>query len=104
MAYDTIDIVIIGVATAVLGTIVTNKLLNTGNTGGGQPKQLSQQAYVARGGYIAPQTPQRLPRNAAPLAQNTPITEAAYNVQPTTYCPTLGPQENTPASSITLPI
>jgi hypothetical protein len=104
MAYDTVDVIIIGVATTVLGAIVVNKFFNGETQGGGEPRQLRQPAYVARGGFIAPQVPPRLPRNAAPLAQNTPITEAAYNVQMTTYEPTLGPNRNAPAQEVTLPI
>jgi len=98
-----IDVVIIGAASTVLATIVVNKFFNSTLTGGGQPEQLAQPSYTARGGVIAPYVPCRTPNNSAPLAQNTPITEAAYNQQPTRYSPTLGPDENSSNNVLVLP-
>lgn len=101
---DVFDAIIIATASTAIAAIVVAKFVNTGTEGGGQPKQSSQRSYTARAGQISPKTPKRLPTHSAPLAQNTPITEAAYNVQPTSYAPTLGPDQNTPSSALTLPI
>jgi hypothetical protein len=104
--WNVIDIIIIGAAGTVLGGIITNKFFTSSSSviGGGQPKQLAQRNYTARGGVLAPYVPCRTPPQSAPVVQNTPITEAAYNQQPTPYAPTLGPEENNSNSSFVLPI
>jgi hypothetical protein len=102
--WNIIDIVIIGAAGTVLGGIITNKFFNGAPSGGGAPRQLMQPNYTARNGIIAPFTPCRNPDISAPLAQNTPITEAAYNQQPTPYAPTLGPDENNSNTALILPV
>jgi hypothetical protein len=99
---DIVDVVIIGAASSILATIVVNKFFTSSPQGGGQPKQQSQISYTARHGKVYPWVPSYSPSDAAPLAQNTPITEAAYNQQPTQYAPTLGPNENTSGQPIVL--
>lgn len=96
--------IIVGAASAAIGSILVSKFVTTGTQGGGQPRQKKQQSYTARAGQISPKTPPRTPVNSAPVVQNTPITEAAYNVQPTTYAPTLGPDQNVPSQELTLPV
>ena len=98
------DSIVIGAASAALGTVVVLRFLNFGNEGGGQPQQGDLHSYTARGNRIRPETPSRLSSNSAPLVQNTPITEAAYNLQSTNYATTLGPQENVSSNPLTLPM
>jgi hypothetical protein len=102
--WNTLDVVIIGAAASVLGAIIVNKYFTNTPTGGGQPAQLAQASYTARAGQISPYVPCRTPPESAPLAQNTPITEAAYNTQPTQYSPTLGPEENVSGQPLLLPM
>jgi hypothetical protein len=102
-SWNLIDVVIIGAASTVLGAIVVNKYFTPTPTGAGQPAQMAQASYTARAGQISPYVPCRTPPQSAPLAQNTPITEAAYNTQPTCYSPTLGPEENASGQPLLLP-
>ncbi len=96
--------IIIGATAAALGTIAAFKFINRETIGGGQPNQSRQDSYTARAGMIAPQVPWRTGNNAAPVVQNTPITEACYNIQPTDYQTTLGPEQNVANDELTLPI
>ncbi len=80
---DAIDTLIIASAAAAIGTIVASRFSGAGAWGGRQPRQ---------GGFV--NYPQSLPQNSAPVQQTQPITEAAYNVEPTEYRPAFGPDEN----------
>lgn len=95
----------IGAGIAAVVTVLITNFFNRPNTGGGKPRQAKYRSYTARtpGGKVSIQTPSRLPGTSSPVAQNTPITEASYNVQPTQYAPTLGPEENSSATPLTLP-
>jgi hypothetical protein len=103
---DLLDTLIIGVAVGAASTIVANMFINGSTEGGGEPRQASYNSYTARGnnGRVKIKTPPRVGVNDAPIAQNTPITEAAYNIQPTTYSPTLGPDVNNSTNPVTLPM
>ncbi len=104
MSKEIITGIIVGAASAALGTIVVLKFFNPEPDGGGQPRQADMFSYTARAGRIAPAVPYRLAADAAPLVQNTPITDAAYNTQPTEYDTTLGPEQNVPGEPLTLPM
>jgi hypothetical protein len=69
--YISTFILLAGAAAA--GTIIAMKYSNTHPPGGVEPRQ-------QRGGYV--QYPGVTNRDAAPVAQNSPITEAAYNQEP----------------------
>jgi hypothetical protein len=76
---DTIDGIIIGAAAAAIGTIVAMKFLNHQPFGGGTPLQTAQRSPDVKTGILWIQQPQFTDGLAAPLAQNTAITEAPYN-------------------------
>jgi hypothetical protein len=97
---------VIGAGVSAVIFVIVSNYLNGSNTGGGRPRQARYTSYTARtpGGQVTVRTPPFLSPNAAPVAQNQPITEAAYNVQPTAYAPTLGPEENSPNTPVTLPM
>ena len=80
---DTFETLIIASAAAAIGSIIAARYAGAGAWGGSQPRQ---------GGFA--NYPQPLPQNSAPLQQTQPITEAAYNVQPTDHYPAFGPNEN----------
>ena len=80
---DTFETFAFAVAAAAVATIIASKFTGAGAWGGSQPRQGFYTRY-----------PQPLPANSAPLAQNQPITEAAYNQQWTQYVPAFGPNEN----------
>jgi hypothetical protein len=63
-------IVVLGAAGTVLATIITNKYMSTPQNV--PPTQPQQRGFV--------QYPGVTDKRAAPVAQNSPITEAAYNV------------------------
>ena len=105
MAADFIDGVIVAVAATVIGSVIVNKFFNGQPAGGGNPRQLrGENSPTVRGGAVQIYTPDRAPAYAAPVVQNTPITEAAYNIQPTEYEPTLGPARHRPPQEALLPI
>lgn len=96
---------VIGASIAAIVTVLVTNFFNRSNVGGGKPRQGRYRSYTARtpGGRVVIETPSRLSGTSSPVAQNTPITEASYNVQPTKYAPTLGPEENGVQSPLTLP-
>lgn len=96
---------VLAVAAGVISTIIVNKLVPSGPTGGGIPNQPNiPSRHTMRGGRLKVTVPARVPSNSAPIVQNTPITEAAYNTQPTAYAVTLGPDANSSGTEATLPI
>ena len=102
---DFMDGVIVAVAASVIGAVVVNKFFNGAPIGGGHPRHSHGVASpTTRSGAIQVWVPPRAPANASPVAQNSPITEAAYNIQPTGYEPTLGPERHHPAQEVLLPI
>lgn len=102
---DTIDGIIVGAAAAAIGTVLAFKFLNRVPEGGEQPNQINVGYPAAVGGRVLDvQVPTKLDRHAAPVAQNTPITEAAYNMYPVTFAPGFGPGTNQPAEEAVLPI
>ena|ERR1700675_3428616 len=84
---NVIDGIIIGAAAAAIGTILAMKFLNHQSFGGGTPLQTAQRAPDAHGGYLWVQELPITDSLASPLAQNTPITEAAYNTGDLGYEP-----------------
>jgi hypothetical protein len=96
--------IIVGAATAAIGTIIASKFINTAPVGGSQPKHIRAGSPTARSGAVRVSVPPRVSAQAAPIAQNTPITEAAYNTQPTSYTGAFGPATNQPAYEATLPM
>src|SRR6267154_933057 len=84
---DTIDGIIIGAAAAAIGTIIAVKFLNHQSFGGGTPNQIAAHSQDVRGGILFVQQPQFTDSLAAPLAQNTAITEAPYNTGDIGYEP-----------------
>jgi hypothetical protein len=102
---DILDGIVIGAAAAAIGTIFAMKVLNAQPTGGGQPRQVDRYSGGARSGALRVIDPMGLDeRDASPLVQNSPITEAAYNQQSQSYAPAFGPNENQPAEETVLPI
>lgn len=96
--------IIIGAAAAAIGTIIATKFINLSPIGGGSEQEPQLHSYTARHGGIRPRTPRINPSGFAPIAQNTPITEAAYNQYPTPYDATLGPDQNQPSNDLVLPV
>jgi hypothetical protein len=84
---DTLDGIIIGAAAAAIGTIVAMKFLNHQSFGGGEPLQTAQASPDVRGGVLWVQDVTPTDSLASPLAQNNPITEAAYNTGDIGYEP-----------------
>lgn len=84
---DTIDGIIIGAAAAAIGTILAVKFLNHQSFGGGVPNQTVAPSQDVRGGVLYVAQPDYSDSLASPLAQNTPITEAAYNTGDIGYEP-----------------
>lgn len=108
-----LDGIIVGAAAAAIGTIVATQFLNSrGGSpfGGARPVYGSTpgQPFVAQVGrptgptYV--QAPELLDSYAPPVAQNTPITEAAYNQYMATYAPAFGRDENAGDQETILPI
>ena|SRR5271165_4098110 len=102
---DMIDGIIVGAAAAAIGTIVAMRFLNKQPEGGSRGNQpaIGGNANFGRPRplYVAGGDPQDA--NAAPLKQNVPITEAAYNVQPVDFEHAFGPHVNQPAEEAVLP-
>lgn len=94
---------IIGAGIAAVITVFVTNYFNPPS--GNEPKRTRYRSYTARtpGGIVRIKTPTPLSANAAPVVQNSPITEAAYNVYPTEYSPTLGPDENSSNNAVVLP-
>ena len=102
---DMLDGIIVGAAAAAIGTIVAMKYLNTRPQGGGEPIQ-PLNASNPNFGTPNPLTVydiQPLPGFAAPVMQVSPITEAAYNVQPVDHVPAFGHLVNQPEQEAVLP-
>jgi hypothetical protein len=95
---DNIDGLIIGAAIAAVATVVVTNLFEKTPWGGGQPNQTAVPSYNAKSGVLLVEEPCALDMQAAPLAQNTPVTEAAYNQQPIPggYMPAFGNGTNAP--------
>ena len=83
MDKGTINVFVLLVAATAVGSILAAKYNGSGAWGGRRPREA---------GFV--NVPQALPANSAPLAQNQPITEAAYNVSQQGYYPAFGPLEN----------
>jgi hypothetical protein len=104
---DAVDGIIIGVATAVVATIITNKYFNSAPVGGPDPRQPAVPSYDATSGgkpamlYVVDLNPTAV--YAAPIAQVNPITEAAYNQHPVAFEEAFGPAVNQPAEEAVLP-
>lgn len=84
---NTMNGIIIGAAAAAIGTILAMKILNHQSFGGGTPLQTAVHAPDSRGGYLWVQELPITDSLASPLAQNTPITESAYNTGDIGYEP-----------------
>lgn len=98
-------LVITGVASTVLATIIVNKWLNPAPTQQAQPNTVTAPSPSTRGGELWVQTPMKTSMDAAPIAQNNPITEAAYNQQPfIAYEPAFGRRTHHSPNPPVLPI
>ena len=84
---STVNGIIIGAAAAAIGTIIAMKFINHQSFGGGTPLQTAVRAPDVRGGALWVQQPQFTDDLAAPLAQNTAITQASYNTGDIGYEP-----------------
>jgi hypothetical protein len=100
--------IVIGVAVGTISTILASKLTNSGSTAPpAQPDvtpNIQPSRSTLRHGKLKVTTPWRSPEDAAPVVQNTPITEASYNQYPTKHETTLGPDQNQPNTEAVLPI
>jgi hypothetical protein len=95
---DQWDGIIIGAAVAAVATVVVTNLISKTSWGGGTPNQTAVPSYNAKNGALVVEETCPLDQVAAPLAQNTPITEASYNQQPMPggYSPAFGIYANQP--------
>jgi hypothetical protein len=102
---DAIDGIIIGVATAVVATVITQKYFNVSPTSEAQPTTVvTGRSATVRDGGIQVVEPSRVSKYAAPIAQNTPTTEAAYNQAPgVSYHAAFGRHTHQVADPVTLP-
>jgi hypothetical protein len=104
---DMIDGIIVGAATAAIGTIIAMKFVNRRSPGGMQPNQPNWPSYNATSGgapaalYVVDLVP--TPTDSAPVQQTNPITEAAYNQGPVTFEHAFGPAVNQPATEAVSP-
>ena len=94
MNENTIVGFVVGALAAAIGGVIAFRYIGTHPIGGGQPLQ---QWSVSPTNAITPQVPGRTDSLAAPVSQNTPITEAAYNQKPTDNSPAFGRNANQPA-------
>jgi hypothetical protein len=88
---DTLNGLILGAAAAAIGAVLAYKYIGLQAIGGGQPQQFWSESPT---NFITPQVPGRTPTFAAPVVQNTPITEAAYNQYITDHQPAFGQNAN----------
>jgi hypothetical protein len=95
---DQWDGIIIGAAVAAVATVVVTSLISKTSWGGGEPNQTGVPSYNAKNGVLVVEEPCYTDLVSAPLAQNTPITEASYNQQPMPdgYSPAFGIYANQP--------
>lgn len=94
---DQWDGIIIGAAVAAIATVVVTNLLDKTPLGGGTPNQTATPSANARAGVLYVEVPAGTSPYAAPVAQNTPITEAAYNQEfYAAYEPAFGINANRP--------
>jgi hypothetical protein len=102
---DMIDGIIVGAAAAAIGTIVAFKFINAKTVGGQQPNQTAVSGNWEAGRPKALYVIDTDPTTgvASPLAQNNPITEAAYNVQPVAFEAGFGPGVNQANDSAVMP-
>ena len=101
---DNLSAIVIGAVTAAIGTILATKLLNSAPIGGAEPRHIRSVSPTTRSGYLSVTVPARTSRDASPVVQNTPITEAAYNQHPVRYQVAVGPLQNQPNQEAILPI
>src|SRR5216684_180049 len=92
---DMVTAIVVGAAAAAIGAVVAYRYMGTHPVGGGQPEQW---ASMSPTNVITPQVPGRTATYAAPIVQNTPITEAAYNQYPTDHQPAFGQNANVAAA------
>jgi len=86
--------IVVGAAAAAIGAVIAYRYIGTHPVGGGQPQQW---ASMSPTNVITPQVPGRTATYAAPVVQNTPITEAAYNQYATDHQPAFGQNANVAA-------
>lgn len=91
---DIVNGIIIGAAAAAIGTIVAFKFLQSKPQGGSQPNQPNTDSYNASNMGLRVENPVT-DDGVAPLAQNFPVTEAAYNQQPVRYEPAFNTNNST---------
>lgn len=82
---------VVGAMAAAIGAVLAYKYIGVQPPGGGQPLQGTSYSPT---NWITPQTPPRADVDAAPVVQNTPITEAAYNQYMTDHQPAFGRDAN----------
>ncbi len=82
---------VVGAAAAGIGAVLAWKYIGAQPPGGGQPNQWTSYSPT---NFITPQVPGRTDSDAAPLVQNTPITEAAYNQYMTDHLAAFGQNAN----------
>lgn len=98
---DIFDGIVIGAAAAAIGTIVAFKFLNRQPQGGALPQQPASMSPTNK--YMV-QSPMYTDGLAAPIGQNTPITEAAFNIYPVEFAPGFGPKVNRDSDEALLPV
>jgi hypothetical protein len=82
---------VVGALAAAFGGVIALRYIQRHPIGGGEPLQGTSYSPT---NWLTPQTPPRVDMDAAPVVQNTPITEAAYNQQPTDHSPAFGRNAN----------
>jgi hypothetical protein len=85
---------VVGAMAAAIGAVLAYKYIGLQPPGGGEPRQITSYSPT---NWITPQTPPRADVDAAPVVQNTPITEAAYNQYPFDHQPAFGRSANVAA-------
>jgi hypothetical protein len=113
---DIWDGIIVGAASAAIGSIIAYKFLNKGPVGGDSPAQLNTasqiQEYYGNNPQFGRPMPLAVidlaptPSAAAPVVQVNPITEAAHNngqVIAAGFAPAFGTNGPTPAQETVLP-
>jgi hypothetical protein len=98
-------LIVTGVIATVGSTIIINKFLNPSPTQTTQPQSVKDASPTTRSGRRHVQTPIKTSVNAAPVAQNNPITEAAYNIPSMVpYAPAFGRHAHQSPNPPVLPI
>ncbi len=105
---DVFDGIIVGAATAAIGTIIAYKFLNSEPVGGDTPSQpmIARDPNFQQPTHLVVYDLVPTPDGASPVVQVNPITEAAYNQHHVEYENAFGSAVNQPAedSDVLMPM